>query len=82
MYIGKCRNEFYNSLLNIDSKFEKVTFEEIVPDGRAFHIMKVYGNKILIYGGNNNMILEDYHAFNVSERKWITCLHKIGDTKL
>jgi hypothetical protein len=32
--------------------------------------MKVYGNKILVYGGNNNSILEDYHAFNVSERKW------------
>lgn len=32
--------------------------------------MKVYGNKILLYGGNNNMVLEDYHTFNVSERKW------------
>jgi hypothetical protein len=47
-----------------------VHFEEIVPDGRAFHTMKVYGNKILVYGGNNNNILEDYYAFNVSERKW------------
>lgn len=38
----------------------------MVPDGRAFHTMKVYGNKILVYGGNNNQILEDYNAFNVS----------------
>lgn len=43
-----------------------MTFEEIVPDGRAFHNMKAYGNKILVYGGHNNLVLEDYHAFNVS----------------
>jgi hypothetical protein len=41
-----------------------------VPDGRAYHQMAVYGNKIIIYGGINNNILEDYHAFNVSDRIW------------
>jgi hypothetical protein len=69
---GKSRSEFYNSLLRVDASFQRVHFEEIVPDGRAFHNMKVYGNKILVYGGNNNNILEDYHAFNVSERKWLS----------
>jgi len=34
--------------------------------------MKAYGNKILIYGGHNNRVLEDYHAFNVSDGKWQT----------
>ena len=57
-------------MLRVDNNFERVHFEEMVPDGRAFHTMKVYGNKILVYGGNNNNILEDYNAFNVSERKW------------
>ena len=37
-----------------------------MPDGRAFHSIAVYGNKMLIYGGNNNEVLEDYHVFNVS----------------
>jgi hypothetical protein len=70
--------------MKIDSKFQRVHFEELVPDGRAFHIMKVYGNRILIYGGNNKEILEDYHSFNVSERKWQTSpvIPKNGDKKL
>lgn len=32
--------------------------------------MQPYGNKILIYGGHNNRVLEDYHAFNVSDAQW------------
>jgi len=32
--------------------------------------MKVYGNKILVYGGNNQDILDDYNVFNVSDNRW------------
>ena len=45
---------------------------DAVPDGRASHQMKVYGNKILVYGGNNQEVLDDYNAFNVSDNRWLT----------
>lgn len=41
-------------------------YEEALPNGRAFHAMVVYGNKIIIYGGCNKAVLEDYYSFNVS----------------
>ena len=39
--------------------------------------MKVYGNKILVYGGNNQEVLDDYIVFNVSDNRWLTP-HKIS----
>lgn len=41
-----------------------------MPDGRAYHIMKSYGNKILAYGGHNQDVLDDFNVFNVSSGKW------------
>lgn len=41
-----------------------------MPDGRAYHTMKNYGNKILIYGGHNREVLDDFNTFNVSCGKW------------
>ena len=32
--------------------------------------MVTYGNKIIIYGGHNNAILQDYYSFNTTERTW------------
>jgi hypothetical protein len=32
-------------------------FEDALPNGRAFHNMVNYGNKIIIYGGHNKAIL-------------------------
>jgi hypothetical protein len=32
--------------------------------------MVTYGNKIIIYGGHNKTVVQDYYSFNVSEEKW------------
>lgn len=55
-------------------------FLEVYPDGRAFHSMKPYGNKIIIYGGNNKDVLSDYQVFNVSEMKWHPTINTIKNT--
>jgi hypothetical protein len=44
--------------------------EEILPNERAFHCAAVYGNKMIIFGGHNKNILQDYHTFNITERAW------------
>lgn len=59
-------------MLKINSSFDQLSVLEAVPDGRASHHMKVYGNKILVYGGNNQSVLDDYIAFNVSDNRWLT----------
>ncbi len=83
IYPGKSRNEFYSTIIKINSTFDKVCFEEVVPDGRAYHIMKNYGNKILIYGGHNKEVLDDFNTFNVSLGKWTNShpMPKISKTK-
>lgn len=62
-------------MLKINLSFDKVQSLEVYPDGRAFHAMKPYGNKIIIYGGNNKEVLSDYQIFNVSEMKWHSTLN-------
>ena len=42
--------------------------------------MKPYGNKIIIYGGNNKDVLSDYQVFNVSEMKWHPTINTIKNT--
>ena len=32
--------------------------------------MVTYGSKIIIYGGHNNTILQDYYSFNTAEGIW------------
>jgi len=43
-----------------------------MPPVRAFHSTATYGNKMIIFGGINNTILEDYYAFNTAEGTWMT----------
>ena len=52
--------------------------EEALPEGRAFHNMVTFGNKIIIYGGHNSSILQNYYSFNVSEEKWVAIPHIMG----
>lgn len=33
--------------------------------------MVTFGNKLIIYGGCNREILEDYYAFNATSEKWM-----------
>lgn len=42
----------------------------MLPPGRAFHCMATYGNKMIIFGGISNTILEDYYAFNTAAGTW------------
>ena len=52
------REEFVHTLAKIHiQNFQKTAVEEVLPNARAFHSMETYGNKILIYGGHNNIIL-------------------------
>jgi len=43
-----------------------------LPPGRAFHSTATYGNKMIIFGGISNTILEDYYTFNTAEGTWLT----------
>lgn len=45
--------------------------EQIVPNERAFHFVAVYGNKMIIFGGHNKVILQDYNVFNTTDRVWL-----------
>ena len=68
---GKVREEFIHTLAKIDvNKFSNSTIQEVLPNARAFHNMVTYGNKMIIYGGHNNVILQDYYSFNTSEGIW------------
>jgi len=42
------------------------------PSGRIGHSMAIHGDKIVIWGGNNNAILDDLWIFDINKRKW-TC---------
>lgn len=69
-YSGLCRSEFYNCLTKIDENLNTAEKEEGYPDGRAFHHMVTYGNKIIIYGGHHKNILQDYFSYDACEQKW------------
>jgi hypothetical protein len=45
--------------------------EELMPCERAFHCAAKYGNKMIVYGGHNKVILQDYHTFNTTDRVWL-----------
>jgi N-acetylneuraminic acid mutarotase len=52
-------------------QFSKANVEEVLPNGRAFHSTATYGNKMIIFGGINNTILQDYYTFNTAEGTWL-----------
>ena len=64
---GKSRSDFTNTLTKIPvHNINNCSVEEVLPNARAFHNMVSYGNKMLIYGGHNNIILNDYYSFNAT----------------
>ena len=68
---GKSRTDFTNSLVRMPiHNPNNITVEEVLPNARAFHNMVTYGNKMLIYGGHNNLILQDYYSFSTIEGIW------------
>jgi N-acetylneuraminic acid mutarotase len=76
--VGYCRSEYYNSLTKLSIQLNSARTEEALPEGRAFHNMVTYGNKIILYGGHNSSILQNYYSFNVSEEKWVAVPHISG----
>ena len=40
--------------------------------------MVTYGNKIIVFGGLCNSILQNYYSFNVSDLKWMAVPHISG----
>jgi hypothetical protein len=53
-------------------QFSNAYIEEVLPNARAYHNAVTYGNKMIIFGGHNNTILQDYYSFNTSEGTWLT----------
>lgn len=48
---------------------EVETFNEEEFPARAYHHAKIYGNKLLIYGGvGNHVILNDYRSYNTTTK--------------
>lgn len=41
-----------------------------MPNPRAFHGAAAYGNKMIVFGGHNKVILQDYIIFNTTDRSW------------
>ena len=41
-----------------------------MPIERAFHHAVPYGNKMILYGGHNTQILQDYSVFNTITSSW------------
>ena len=76
--VGFCRRQFYSSLTKINIQFTSAKTEECWPNGRAFHNAITYGNKIIIFGGHNKTVLQDYYSFNVTEQKWAAVPHIAG----
>lgn len=42
-----------------------------MPTERAFHCAASYGRKMLVYGGHNKSILQDYCAFDTTDNVWL-----------
>ena len=45
--------------------------EENLPNERAFHGAGAYGRKMIIYGGHNKSILQDYCVFDTNDNVWM-----------
>lgn len=72
MYLGRIHNDFTNRLTKVNiHKLSCMQGEEILPNQRAFHYSAVYGNKLIIFGGHNKIILQDYQAFNTADKTWL-----------
>ena len=64
--------------MKVNIQFTSAKTEEALPNGRAFHNMVTYGNKIIVYSGHNKTVAQDYYSFNVTEEKWAAVPHISG----
>ena len=75
IYGGFCRNSFINSILEVNPDNFEVDVIEMddknSPSKISFHRTVKYGEKIIIYGGQNeNKISNKYHTYNTITRNW------------
>lgn len=75
IYGGFCRNSFINSILELNPDDLDVKVIEMVdknsPNKISFHRTVKYGEKIIMYGGQNeNRISNRYHTYNTITRVW------------
>lgn len=75
IYGGFCRNSFINSILEVNPDDLDVKVIEMVdknsPNQISFHRTVKYGEKIIMYGGQNeNKISNKYYTYNTISRVW------------
>lgn len=82
---GVGRNSFQNIMYQIDLRTMKLRQEHMddknAPEMLAFHKSVAYGDKLIIYGGQNEYeVSNKYHTFNTKTRQWTTykLSNKIG----
>ena len=65
-----CYNDLY--FFDLQNRFwEKIKIKNEIPSPRQFHSCNLYGNKIIIYGGNKGSDLKnDLFSFDIEKRKF------------
>ena len=65
-----CFNDLY--FFDLQKRFwEKIICEGEIPSSRQFHTANLYGNKMIIYGGNKGSDLKnDLYSFDIIKRQW------------
>jgi len=71
---GLANNKFTNTLYCFDPATNEfsVVDDQLgdIPEPRAFHHTSVFGTRIIVSGGFNERILNDYYSFNTVSNKW------------
>ena len=77
---GRVRDDFTNKLTKVNvHKLSQMSAEENMPNERAFHSAVSYGRKMIIYGGHNKGILQDYCVFDTTDNVWLPTPDIQGD---
>lgn len=72
---GLGRNSYTNRVYEVNPENWKITCIDMIdqngPDLLAFHKVINYGNKLIIYGGQNEYTVSNkYYTFNSITRRW------------
>ena len=77
---GRTRDDFTNKLTKVNiHKLSQMQAEENMPNERAFHCAVSYGRKMIVYGGHNKTILQDYDTFDTTDNVWLPTPEIQGD---
>lgn len=71
---GQVRETFSNTTYVFDYKTKTVQNLEMGdangPPAIAFHKTVTYGEKLILFGGHNEQISDDYHTYSVLNKRW------------